>query len=409
MSDKPLRQALEEALAADPDDRGTHMAYADHLQEQGDPRGEFISVQLALEDPSIRGAERKRLRGREKVLLDEHARAWLGELAPYLLGEKPVSQYARKPEKGFGFQFRRGWLDYLELPVCTVDLARLLRRSPAARLLGGLVVHWAEDTPDDYDPGPDVPEGCEAGVPPALAGAPFLATLRLFQYGQTSSDDYEVVRQVAGGPHDPYNFPLPPNGETVAGLIPSMPRLEELYLLAHDVATDFYSLPTLGRLRVLQLYHCDPSPLADLAGNPALGKLSHLLLHPHSVWDEPPIRFEDVRALVRSPHLVGLRHLQLRLSDLGDAGVAEVVDSGILGRLEVLDLRHGTVTDEGARRLAACPDLGHLRRLDLQRNRLTAAGVAALAATGIARLDNQQEPGADGAYDDLYLYEGDVE
>jgi hypothetical protein len=158
------------------------------------------------------------------------------------------------------------------------------------------------------------------------------------------------------------------------------------------------------------LYHFYSHPVKDLAANPALSGLTHLLIHPHATFDEPNIRLEDMRALVRSPHLRNLRHLQLRLSDMGDAGVAEIIAAGVLRRLEVLDLRHGVVTDEGARLLAACPDVRHLRCLDLQRNRLTPAGVAALEAVGVpVRLDNQQQPGADGAYDDYYLYEGDVE
>jgi uncharacterized protein (TIGR02996 family) len=44
----PTRAALETALFDHPDDLATHMAYADLLREQGDPRGEFIQVQLAL-------------------------------------------------------------------------------------------------------------------------------------------------------------------------------------------------------------------------------------------------------------------------------------------------------------------------------------------------------------------------
>src|SRR5262249_5265412 len=47
----PAQLALEEALAEDPDDRAAHAAYADHLAERGNPRGELIQVQLALEDP----------------------------------------------------------------------------------------------------------------------------------------------------------------------------------------------------------------------------------------------------------------------------------------------------------------------------------------------------------------------
>src|SRR5262249_2368564 len=49
----PLREALEEAIFESPDDVASHAAYADYLQEQGDPRGEFIQVQLALEDEKL--------------------------------------------------------------------------------------------------------------------------------------------------------------------------------------------------------------------------------------------------------------------------------------------------------------------------------------------------------------------
>src|SRR5436305_1044361 len=44
------QKALEAALVAHPDEVAAHSAYADYLTEAGDPRGEFIQVQLALED-----------------------------------------------------------------------------------------------------------------------------------------------------------------------------------------------------------------------------------------------------------------------------------------------------------------------------------------------------------------------
>ena len=53
-----MREAFEDALATEPDDLGTHAAYADWLSEQDDPgdraRGEFIAVQMVR--PSIPGA-----------------------------------------------------------------------------------------------------------------------------------------------------------------------------------------------------------------------------------------------------------------------------------------------------------------------------------------------------------------
>src|SRR5262245_35431853 len=81
MSASELRAALEGAIAADFfGDRAAHAAYADYLQEQGDPRGELIQVQLALEDESRGEAERQALRRREGELLAAHEEEWLGPL-----------------------------------------------------------------------------------------------------------------------------------------------------------------------------------------------------------------------------------------------------------------------------------------------------------------------------------------
>ena len=67
-----LQQSLEAALVEEPDDLAAHSAYADYLMEQGDPRGEFIQVQLALEDPARLAKERQRLRERETALQEQH-------------------------------------------------------------------------------------------------------------------------------------------------------------------------------------------------------------------------------------------------------------------------------------------------------------------------------------------------
>src|SRR5262249_37760968 len=80
----PLAASLESALVENPDDLAAHMAYGDYLAEQGDPRGELIQVQLALEDESRKPAERKKLRQREEELLKLHGRQWLGETGRFL-------------------------------------------------------------------------------------------------------------------------------------------------------------------------------------------------------------------------------------------------------------------------------------------------------------------------------------
>ena len=190
----------------------------------------------------------------------------------------------------------------------------------------------------------------------------------------------------------------------------------ELYLLAHRVdAGKIFSLP-MPDLRVLQLYHSDSYPLDKLAANPSLAKLNSLLCHPHAIEHEETgayIRLPHLRAICRSPHLTALAHLQLRLTDFGDAGAKEIVESGVLKRLKVLDLQGGCMTDEGAMRLARCPDLKRLDYLNLSRNALTPAGVQAITATGVRSNLSSQHNEASGEFEDgdvpEYLFEGDIE
>jgi uncharacterized protein (TIGR02996 family) len=383
------QKALEQALAEDPDDRAAHAAYADYLAEQGDPRGEFIQVQLALEEPGLPARQRKELRKREGALLKRHAREWLGELAPHLLDGH-----------GYTFALARGWLDNLEVGSLTVAFARLLARAPQARLLRRLgIEHTPYADPGEYEPGPDVPRGVNVPGLYPLRKAPWLDNVRAFRLGE------EV---------DEPPFACHTRGEGVADLVKRMPRLEELYLFTHGIDRELktlFGLKTLTRLRVLVVYHNGepaPHPLATLARNPCLGALTHLLIHPHGYSggeEGSSLPLSQVRALVRSPHLKGLTHLQLRLSNMGDEGCREIVHSGILKRLKVLDLSYGCITDVGARILADCPDLRRLERLDVSCNWLTEEGEKALDAVGInVQTGGQREEG-----DDDYLYEGDWE
>src|SRR5436853_3059827 len=74
-------EAFERAIIENPDDLASYSAYADWLQEHDDPRGDFMQVQLALEDETRPAVERGRLRARETELLAAHRAGWLGPLA----------------------------------------------------------------------------------------------------------------------------------------------------------------------------------------------------------------------------------------------------------------------------------------------------------------------------------------
>jgi uncharacterized protein (TIGR02996 family) len=287
-------EAFEEALRANPHDLAAACAYADYLAERGDPRGEFMQVQLALEAD----------------------------------GDDPAEY---------------------------------------------VILRW-----------------------------PYLRNVRRFQFGWQADEVYD----------DFCHFQCHLRGDRAYDFVKQMPDVEEVLVFAHlDDASKLVALP-MANLRLLQLYHGWSYPLEKLAKNATLTNLTHLLCHPHALdGGSAYLGLPQLKAVCRSPHLTSLTHLRLRLTDFGDRGATEVVESGILKRLKVLDLRHGCVTDEGARLLAGCPDLRHLERLDLSRNALTEAGMDALRATKVpVDLDHQHGPaGQDEDEETHYLYSGDYE
>jgi uncharacterized protein (TIGR02996 family) len=395
-----VREALEEALVENPDDLAAHMAYADYLTEQGDPRGEYIRTQLALEDEGKALPERKQFQQRESDLLRQHGREWLGELAPFFLDQKGI-HHGMLGLDAYEYQMWRGWLYRLECGRMSLECARALARAPQARLLRELIIKGQEyDVPADTGPIEGLPEG--SGDTPTLfplVRSRFLGNVRVLQLGeQEKGDSYFNCRM---------------DGAAAVGIVKVMPRLEELYLLAHEVDTEqLFGLKTLDLLRVLQVYHMDNYPLARLANNPSLGQLTDLLLFPHNLEEgDPFVRLADLRAVVRSPHLTGLRRLKVSMADAGDPGCKEVVESGVLKRLRHLDLSYGRVSDRGAATLAACPDLRNLESLNLTGNCLTAKGLAALKATGVNLLAGGQWESSGEEEDDYqhYLYQGDIE
>jgi uncharacterized protein (TIGR02996 family) len=413
----PLEGALEAAILADPNDRLAHSAYADYLSEQSDPqlaaRGEFISLQLRLDDGSLPAAERKKLQKREKELLAAHGERWVGdwaELAPYDGPEGRGQLDFREPRPA---RFVRGILAEVVVARLTVNCARALARAPQTRLVRNLAV-GGYDYEDTFDPGPDVPAdlGHEEPAAHALRALPQLPNLRSFQLGWTADDKYG----------DFCHLQCHLSGPSIHDAIRRMPLLEELYLFAHGVDThQIFSFP-MPHLRVLQVYHTWEYDLPRLAANPSLTRLTHFLCHPHVPEGSLAFPLAGLRAVVRSPHLKSLTHLRLRLTAFGDEGVQEIIDSGILKRLKVLDLRHGRVSDAGATALAECPEAKGLELLDLSRNELTRAGIAALTNAGLrVQTQHQHErtaegPTAEGDYQDFddlmemeFMMEGDYE
>lgn len=413
----PLQQALEDALVENPDDVATHSAYADYLMEQGDPRGEFVQAQLALEDVSWSAAERAQLQRHADELMSQHSKQWMGDVGRFLVGDWSGE------DKPYHFQFRRGWLDLVRvLPNPDVVIASLAK-APQARLLRRLeVVYDMRYHPFDFD---QFAEGLnevlredeeqieiqsfymaeDATILRPLLESPYLTNLRVLELGFSATvDPLSYSTQVS-----PFGNC---NVQQVIELLEKCPRLEELYLNTGLSDIDrLFALPTLDHLRTLQYYYGSDYwgntqgsayPLAALAGNVSLRRLTTLRLH---AGRSTRIDIEQMNAVLHSPNLPNLTHVQIHTIDRGDEGCRRIIASGILRRLKTLDVGYGNMTDEGARLLAACPDLKHLDSLDVSRNALTVDGIAALRATGIRVVADEQH----GTDEDDDVYDSDVE
>ena len=411
----PLQQALEASLVENPDDLASHMAYADYLMEQGDPRGEFVQTQLALEDPSRSTAERAPLLARERELLARHARTWLGDLGRFLVGKHSG------PDKPFDYEFRRGWLDAVRVLPAPDAILASLAKAPQARLLRRLeAVYDMRFHPFDLDSfveamnkalkGDEEPFDTEewyesVTVLPPLIESPYLGNLQVFKLGYSDSAD-QINYTTMCMPFESCTV------DQMIAFVGRCPRLEELYLnTALSNIERLFAMPTLGNLRVLQyFYGSDYSqggsggayPLSALAGNASLGRLTTLRLHAGRDARIDPAEFE---AVVRSPHLPGLAHLHVHTIDGGDRACRAVVESGVLRRLKTLGLGYGNMTDEGARDLAACPDLTRLDLLDVTKSGLTPLGIALLQAAGVRVVAGDQH----APEEDYSWYEVDVE
>ena len=362
--------AFERHLLDNLDDRAAWSAYADYLTERGEPRGDFMRVQLALEDESLPKAERRALHEEEEALRVKHLDEWVGAsfaAEHFGAGGHPKDGRHR-------FTFCRGFVwDAAEFNI--EDLW------PAEELVSW---RWLYSLDLGY---------CEL----SLGETPLSRNLRSLQVGVSELDSSPVYLE------DPSEF------------VAAATRLERLYLACRQADTSvLFKLP-LADLRELHI-HCAEHYATDALGkNPAFAGLHTVAFHPHAFCrDENADVYEGtflcaghMRHIVNSPHLKRLENLQLNCCDAGDAGIDLLVNSGLIHRLKSLDLRHGCVTDAGALALVKALDgTPHaLKSLKLGDNALSGDGVAALRRLKLT-LDapDQHDPG-----DDNYLTRGDFE
>lgn len=128
-----VERQLLEAMMQDPEDLDLRLVLADWYQEQDDPRGEFIQVQIALDRLPAGHQWRAEIEDREREILSEHRKAWDAPLHRHLNTTRLKGQVHARRGLVRGWQYRRGFVEHL-----SVDAAALMDSFDAFLPLGPL-------------------------------------------------------------------------------------------------------------------------------------------------------------------------------------------------------------------------------------------------------------------------------
>jgi uncharacterized protein (TIGR02996 family) len=319
----------EEAFLQDildhPEDEVSRRIFADWLQEQDDPRGEFILAQCELAAMPRHDPRWPDLADRERELREAHGKTWAGPLADLVTS----------------YEFRRGFVERVTLPAGTF-------RAKGRRLFELAPVRDVRLLPVPGGPRLDEVAGC-----PHLAR---LAALDL-QGWNLFDDGCEVLVNHLIQLDGLTGLNLRKTGVGARGLtlILDSPKLPHLHTL------------DLSENRTYFVYRG-----AQFLGSPSLAKLRALHLGLTGLGDE------GAALLAANAHLDRLHTLALWNTTLGDRGALALADSPYLTHLTQLDLTGNYITQRGAEALARSPNMARLTHLELTNNAIGDAGVMAL-------------------------------
>ncbi|MGV3620497.1 MAG: TIGR02996 domain-containing protein [Archangium sp.] len=348
-----MKRELWSAVLSSPDDLDARLVYADALTEEGDPRGEFISLQCKRALERLRGKALSAAKAREAELLLAHSEEWFGPLEKWLRERDSYAVGHVKVERGFVVACKLLLRDPDDLEV-------LFKKAP---LLESLSLRGHEH-------GPFTP----------------LQQLRHLELGRATSEP--VLDFISSGARFDRltHLALETRGLREARLA----HLTSLETLTCDVNLKALTLPpSLTYLTVAQgsaalLQALQSSPLPGLR-KLVLGKqrvtppmAQALLMHAPKlerlVLDWATFEPGQLAVLLRAPW-PRLKALDVSSAALGPD--AATLLSGLRAPvLESLDLTNTRMKDDAVATLLRSPLLSSLRELSLRANKISAAALA---------------------------------
>jgi len=194
----PAHRAFLEAILAAPEQDAPRLVYADWLEERGDPRGQFIRLQIAADRCARQSHERHELEAQARALLDEYEEEWIGDI----LRNKARSW------------FRRGFVEKIIVPAMYLQTyaGRIWDREPVVSVEIRELNNYAS----------------------AIATLPELKYLRRLSFGIGSIDDEAIlplVERAQFGPLEVFTAWHGKLGDESAIVIANSPMARRLRIL----------------------------------------------------------------------------------------------------------------------------------------------------------------------------------
>ena len=381
------RDAFFQAILEDPDDDATRLIFADWLEEQNDPLGEFIHVQFALRDMPTYDARRPQFEERERELLVLHQDEWTASI--------------RRFRARFVPEFQRGFPYRVPLGIWH-EAEQLVRAAPIQAL--SFDDYWEYRPQDSLEQALARPAfaqirelDCGSRVRTdlqALVEAPNAENLRMLsldpeQWRQQeakllaeASFAPQLERLVLGSSYIASNSHLCAEDGVIGRLFrrSTFRKLNSLELRTArfriDEAEALASSPMLKNVESLTISKVglEPEVMAAFVSGEGVERLRHLDLRSCRLFPRSIETFCNQSAWANRLTSFCLRSTNLKTAWLKQLGKCESFDS-----LAVLDLRGNTLQDDGATAFAKAKGFGSLQVLNLSYNRIGTDGARALA------------------------------
>jgi uncharacterized protein (TIGR02996 family) len=317
--------AFLQAIIESPDDDSLRLIYADFLDERGDPRGEFIRVQVTLANSSDQ-PRKQELEARERELLKRHEQQWVTPVRPW------VKAWA----------FRRGFVEDIKADLDTVlaNADKLFAAAPLRRLTFTLPLPKPAVKHVIFPP--------KGPLHRQLAKAcPLLARLSEVDWTHNHIGDRGLDALA--------NSPIP---FQVCRLNLHNANIGDAGVAA--MVSSMAAFPRQRCLRDLETANIGDSGFQAMASSTPFPRLTTLILRNN------PLGRSAAEALANSRLLAQLADLDLSYTAIGDGILEALARSRHVSNLTTLRLTHNGVGNTAARALAESPYLCNLKILDFR-------------------------------------------